>query len=149
MLIELHPPLQGPWQAGIPLHLRYLDSGALGKAQAEIPWPVVFWACTAEEGSKMSNNPFDRVNLGYDGLFGPKTMFYHLTPEKNLSDGSEILLERLQVPVLDTGKSHWVETGTVIIIGLALVWILGKLTLTVMNNSISFNRNPVDDRKRQ
>lgn len=151
MLIELAPPSQhqGPWRAEIPLHLRYLDGAKSGKTQAEIPWPVVFWACTAEEGSKMSNNPFDRVNLGYDGLFGPKTMFYHLRPQRNLSDSSEILLERLQVPVFDMSKSHWVETGTVTVIGLALVWILGKLAQTAMNNSISFNGRPADENKKQ
>ncbi|KAI4123681.1 MAG: hypothetical protein LQ347_006059, partial [Umbilicaria vellea] len=84
LLVELAPPSSdiqstrgsGPpesWHADIPLHLRYLRPSAGGITEVEVPWPVVFWACTAEEGSKMSVNPFDRVNLGYDGLFGPKT----------------------------------------------------------------------------
>lgn len=149
MLIELAPPSkhQGPWQAEIPLHLRYLDGANSGKAQAEIPWPVVFWACTAEEGSKMNNNPFDRVNLGYDGLFGPKTMFYHLTPQRNLGDSSRTLLEKLEVPVLDTSKSHWVETGTVTVIALALVWILEKLIRLMMDNSAPVNRSHAGNKK--
>ena len=151
MLIEVAPPLerQVPWQAEIPLHLRYLEGTRSGKTLVEIPWPVVFWACTAQEGSKMSNNPFDRVNLGYDGLFGPRTMFYHLTPQRNLSDSSEILFERLQVPVLNTSKSHWVEIGTVIVMALALVWVVGKLTHIVANDSTFFNRSPANDKKKQ
>ncbi len=28
----------------------------------------------------MGVNPFDRVSLGWDGLFGDRTMFYSLTP---------------------------------------------------------------------
>lgn len=34
----------------------------------------------------MGTNPFDRVGLGYEGLFGPRTMFYHLVP--NASEAS-------------------------------------------------------------
>ncbi|MCJ1382925.1 protease B nonderepressible form [Xylographa soralifera] len=135
MLIELAPrntesfAAQDSWHADIPLHLRYLRPSESGFASAEIPWPVVFWACTAEEGSKMSVNPFDRVNLGYDGLFGPKTMFYHLDPALNKYSDSDSLVERLSVPVLATVSNTWIEAGTVIVVVTGFLWVLWKLLL--------------------
>ncbi|MCJ1405397.1 protease B nonderepressible form [Xylographa trunciseda] len=135
MLIELAPPdprssgAQDSWYADIPLHLRYLRPSQTGFAYADIPWPVVFWACTAEEGSKMSVNPFDRVNLGYDGLFGPKTMFYHLDPTVNQHNKSGDLMERLSVPVLATDTNVWIETGTIIVVVSGFLWVLWKLLL--------------------
>lgn len=73
----------------------------------------------------MNTNPFDRVNLGYDGLFGPRTMFYHLQP----ASGGESLLEEIQVPVLDLegSKMKWVESGTVTTVVLGFVWVCLKL----------------------
>lgn len=141
MLVELAPPSsdtqsprgRGPhesWHTDIPLHLRYLRPSAGGLTQVEVPWPVVFWACTAEEGSKMSVNPFDRVNLGYDGLFGPRTMFYHLTPDAG-GDG-ESLVERLAVPVLDLDRTGWVEQGTVAVVVMGALWVCWKLWGVVM-----------------
>ena len=106
LLLELATPQpasakapEHPWEIKIPLHLRYLAPAAGGKQTVEVPWPIVFWACTAEEGTKFTVNPFDRVNLGYDGLFGPRTMFYHLEPR--VQQGCR-LLEKIDVPVLDT-----------------------------------------------
>lgn len=136
MLVELAPPssdtqpTKGPgpqesWHADIPLHLRYLRPSAGGITKVEVPWPVVFWACTAEEGSKMSVNPFDRVNLGYDGLFGPKTMFYHLAPDAGGKGGS--LVETLAVPVLDLDRSGMVEQGTVAVVVMGALWVCWKL----------------------
>ena len=78
----------------------------------------MFWACVADEGSKFPINPFDRVNLGYDGLFGPKTMFYHLSPE-----GGRLVGE-ISVPVLDTERSGFVEVGTVAGVMLGFAWVL-------------------------
>ncbi|KAK3652496.1 protease B nonderepressible form [Elasticomyces elasticus] len=101
-LLELSPPPpndsaddRGEWEVSVPLHLRYLQAanmtggseggrgggeGGEGYVDLTISFPAVFWACEAEEGLKMSTNPFDRVDIGYDGLFGPRTMFYHFSP---------------------------------------------------------------------
>lgn len=134
ILVELAPPSpgsspnHGTWHADIPLHLRYLSPSALGVATTDIPWPVVFWACIAEEGTKMNVNPFDRVNLGYDGLFGPKTMFYHLQPDNS----SSTLTETLSVPVLQTHRASWIEPGTVAVVLLGFCWVLWKLLLLVL-----------------
>lgn len=134
LLLELAPPTDPtsssqPWTAEIPLHLRYLPPTESGLSQVSIPWPVLFWACTAEEGSKFSGNPFDRVNLGYDGLFGPRTMFYHLTPEdlgKPVgSDGYSVI----DVPVLKDGNAEWVEVGTAAVVLLGFGWVMWKLFL--------------------
>lgn len=122
------------WNISIPLHLRYLEpSGAAnestsqtqsGKRVTNIPYPAVFWACEAEEGLKMSVNPFDRVNLGYDGLFGPKTMFYHVPPAA--ANGGD-LYEKLEAPVLDLKKTGYVEVGTTIAVLLGFAWVAWKL----------------------
>ena len=131
MLLELAPPPRSEssdsaaWHADIPLHLRYLKPNEGGQRDMEVPWPVVFWACPAEEGTKMNTNPFDRKGLGYEGLFGPRTMFYHLTPQPAREPGS--LIEVLQVPVLDVNHVEYVEVGTVIAILLGTLWLAGKL----------------------
>lgn len=133
MLLELASPdsasaaAQASWHADIPLHLRYLPPAEAGAADADMPWPVVFWACAAEEGSKMNVNPFDRVNLGYDGLFGPRTMFYHLQPSLDRNNVTGTLVERLVVPVLATESMGWVELGTVVVVLAGFVWVLWKL----------------------
>ena len=136
----------------IPLHLRYLHPSASGYREIGVPWPVVFWACSADEGSKMGVNPFDRVQLGWDSLFGAKTMFYQVRPavvagdddghdggggsgSNNTSGG---LVERIDVPVLqlsDEGvlfSSRAIELGTVVAIVLGFGWVLWKLGLVGM-----------------
>lgn len=131
-LLELeHPfsPSKGigaGWNVTIPLHLRYLSPSrnSSGVAAAEMPWPVVFWACTAEEGSKMSVNPFNRVNLGYDGLFGQNTLFYHIPPAQT---ADVRLIEEVRVPVLDLDRAGYVEWGTVGVILLGAAWVCLKL----------------------
>lgn len=72
----------------------------------------------------MNTNPFDRVNLGYDGLFGPRTMFYHLQP----ASGRDLMLE-VQVPVLDQENSEmkWVEYGTVAVVVFGFAWVCLEL----------------------
>ena len=132
MLLELSTPPSSPpdkWSIEIPLHLRYMkinhlgkDGSTQGQVSASMPWPVIFWACPAEKRTKMDNNPFDRVNLGYDGLFGPRTMFYHLQPSSN-----ESLAETIQVPVLDVSGAAWIECGTVGTAVLAFAWICWTL----------------------
>ena len=130
LLIELAPLTSSPPLsiAEIPLHLRYLrpNSNSTGQAKTEIPYPVLFWACTADEGSKFPINPFDRVNLGYDGLFGPRTLFWHLNPEvvSDVKGGGERLVSALSVPVLDLDRSQWVESGTGWVVGLGFLWVL-------------------------
>lgn len=141
VMLELsppHPPEQlgheseqsGGWSAEIPLHLRYLHPKKGGMSVAEVPWPTVFWACPAHEGTKMRNSPFDRSNLGYDGLFGPRTLFYHLMPQRRLGQdgGSVKLVESVKVPVLDSEKVANVEMGTVVVVLFGVLWIVGKLT---------------------
>ncbi|KAN0115390.1 PIG-X domain containing protein [Hyaloscypha variabilis] len=132
LLIELAPlstTTASLSTAEIPLHLRYLrpNSNATGQAKTEIPYPVLFWACTADEGSKFPINPFDRVNLEYDGLFGPRTLFWHLNPEVATGlegAGGERLVSKLSVPVLDLDRSRWVESGTGWVVGLGFAWVL-------------------------
>ena len=69
------------------------------------------------------------MNLGYEGLFGPKTVFYHFTPTTAVQGGQ--LVQSVQVPVLDLGKAWYVEWGTVIavlfgalLVGLPLARVL-------------------------
>lgn len=83
----------------------------------------------------MAVNPFDRVNLGWDGLFSPQTMFYQLRPSV-AADGREggRLVEEIDVPVLRISDSkgmlfegRTVEVGTVVVVLLGMVWVLWKL----------------------
>ncbi|KAK5713032.1 protease B nonderepressible form [Elasticomyces elasticus] len=154
-LVELAAPSptdegEWEWEVSVPLHLRYLRAanssttiatGGKGEGKGEggegfvnltIPFPAVFWACEAEEGLKMSTNPFDRVDLGYDGLFGPKTMFYHFSPATGGSSaggssaggpgvgggglgsgvGTGVLESVIRVPVLEPGWGDLVAWGT-------------------------------------
>jgi hypothetical protein len=131
-LFELaHPDLTTPikeqeWNVNIPLHLRYLPASNASHTSAAIPWPVVFWACRADEGAKMAANPFDRVHLGYEALFGPKTRFMHVEPALTGKNGGE-MVEYVDVPVLDLRKTGWVEAGTVATVlaaFLGLCWVL-------------------------
>jgi len=76
----------------------------------------------------MNVNPFDRVNLGYDGLFGPRTMFYHLQPSAaGNGSGNGSLVEMISVPVLDTRRTEWVEVGTVAVMLVGFLWVCWKL----------------------
>jgi len=136
MLIELSAPQEGQEMfADIPLHLRYYGPSDTGISEAEIPWPVTFWACTAEEGTKMTVNPFDRVNLGYESLFGPKTMFYHLKPALPLKGNSSRYVEPLSIPVLRTVTASYIEPGTILVILLGFGWVLWKLSLATFNQT--------------
>lgn len=117
------------WNVSIPLHLRYLPASAASHVPVHVPWPVVFWACRADEGEKHPLNPFDRRHLGYEALFGPKTRFMHVQPlsEKGADGARGKLVETIDVPVLDTRKVGWVESGTVGVVVLAflgLCWVL-------------------------
>jgi hypothetical protein len=115
----------------IPLHLRYLSPSSNGTREIVVPDPVLFWACPAEEYGKYAASPFERVNLGYEGLFGPKTIFYHFSPMSSMPGGD--LVQKVHVPVLDLGQAWYVEWGTVIavlfgalLVGLPLMRVLFK-----------------------
>lgn len=144
-LLELATPenpeeVTGEWNVTIPLHLRYLPPSKSGYRTIQVPWPVVFWACTAEGGTKMGINPFDRVNLGWEGLFGPRTMFYQVHPGDN--DDAR-LVEKITVPVLQLDekqglfRSKTIELSTVVVIVLGFVWVLWKLGVVVSSSSSS------------
>lgn len=81
----------------------------------------------------MNTNPFDRINLGYDGLFGPRTIFYHLQP----ASGGESLVEDIRVPVLDLqgSKMKGIESGTVIVVFVGFLWVCLRL-LAVIRRSL-------------
>ncbi|KAJ4303077.1 protease B nonderepressible form [Kalmusia sp. IMI 367209] len=114
----------GQWNVSIPMHLRYLPAAARSHARVPVPWPVVFWACDAEQ--ELTGNPFDRVNLGYEVSFGRETRFMHLAPAEK-GNGTGELVEWIDVPVLDTRGTGWVEVGTIGIVMLAflgLCWVL-------------------------
>ncbi|KAK3391664.1 PIG-X [Sordaria brevicollis] len=127
LLLELSPPeseKSQSWTAQVPLHLRYLSPSEGGYTDIEVPYPAVFWACAAEEGTKFPNNPFEKVNLGYDGLFGPRTVFWHVDPQPGVSNS---LTNTIKVPVLDTDKAEWVSGGTGLAVLLGFAWIVWKL----------------------
>ncbi|KAI1333792.1 PIG-X [Xylariaceae sp. FL0016] len=127
ILLELQPPSEQfdqPWTAEIPLHLRYLLPEAGGYKSINVPYPSVFWACAAEDGTKFPNNPFDRVNLGYDGLFGPRTLFWHVTPKSQNVDTPS---HQVRVPVLDLDKSSWISAGTSAVVILGFAFVVMKL----------------------
>ena len=146
----------------IPLHTRYLPPSDTGYAHVPMPYPVVFWACTAPSGSKFATNPFDRTHLGYEGLFGERTAFYHLTPiaaptsdsflvprEGAAAEGAAIrgggtgtLMLDLTIPVLDL--SHWsakfIEPGTVTIVLLGFAWVVCCLFRPLPRNDVAAGR---------
>lgn len=127
VLVELSPPTDGkgePWTAEIPMHLRYLVPSYGGYKSIQVPYPAVFWACAAAEGTKFPNNPFERVNLGYDGLFGPRTVFWHVEPRPQ---GSSRVTSSITVPVLDLDKAKWVNVGTAAAVLLGFAWVAWKL----------------------
>lgn len=140
MLLELStPPFEKPetaqhYSAEIPLHLRYMlpDSGT-SYHNATMPEPVVFWACKGIEGSKYSVNPFDRVHLGYDGLFGPRTSFHHLNLEHTSGDGGYL---SFGIPILDRQWARTIEVGTACAVLLGFLWVLLKLGLVARKTGV-------------
>ncbi len=92
-----------------------------------IPYPAVFWACHAEEGTKFPTNPFDRVHLGYDALFGPRTVFFHVDPGPGRRRLAALPQIAVTIPVLDAAKATWVNAGTAAVILLGFGWVLWKL----------------------
>lgn len=85
----------------------------------------------------LNKSPFDQVNLGWDGLFDPQTLFYQVHPDVPEGQGT---VEDIHVPVLrvseglmDTTKR--VELGTMAVIGVGFLWILWKLLGVVRSNN--------------
>ncbi|KAJ5223552.1 hypothetical protein N7468_008094 [Penicillium chermesinum] len=115
------------WTATIPLHLRYLDPSESGYRAVNVPWPVVFWACSSDDETPLGVNPFDRTSLGWDSLFGPRTLFYQLSPN------GERLVEEIDVPVLQKkpGEGFFqtrnIEIVTSAVILLGFLWVLWRL----------------------
>ncbi|KAL5612838.1 hypothetical protein BROUX41_004080 [Berkeleyomyces rouxiae] len=140
VLLDLAPPASAdaPWTAEIPLHLRYLAPAAGGYTDMSVPYPAVFWACgplASPEAEKLTNNPFDRTVLGYDALFAPGTVFWHLTPKPAaqavatntaapVPTGGLQLTSHVTVPVLDTRASGWIELGTAAAVGAGFLWVV-------------------------
>ncbi|KAI3336475.1 PIG-X-domain-containing protein [Xylariaceae sp. AK1471] len=148
VLLELQPPsVQGhlPWTAEIPLHLRYLSPSEGGYGVINVPWPAVFWACNAEDGTKFPNSPFDRANLGYDGLFGPRTLFWHVNPTPE--DGS--LIHQIRVPVLDLNKTKWVSTGTTAMVLIGFAYIVWKLVSVYWRTGYGSRRPATESEKKK
>lgn len=140
-LVELsHPPQihsqpasdSDIWEVQLPLHLRYVQSSPNttdpSYRDLAVPWPSVFWACEAEDGLKMGTNPFDRVNLGYDGLFGPKTMFFHIPP------AAQDAMSTVRIPVLNPSSAWWVPGATSAVVMVGIGWVLWSLLLPLVQS---------------
>ena len=94
----------------------------------------------------MNVNPFDRVNLGYESLFGPRTMFYHLQPQPAVEGGR--LIEKVYLPVMDLEGTRWVEGVTVGAVVLGALWVVWKLVMLLWRDWRSAEATAVD-KKRQ
>ena len=90
----------------------------------------------------MGVNPFDRVNLGYDGLFGPKTLFYHI----GAAAEEKVMVEMLRIPVMDVKGTAFVERGTAIAVVLGFAWVLWSL---FRHSGVEVGREEVEQRKRK
>ncbi|WEW56622.1 protease B nonderepressible form [Emydomyces testavorans] len=142
------------WEIAIPLHLRYLHPSKSGYRNVSAPWPLVFWACTSDDTSKMGINPFDRTHLAWDDLFGAKkTYFYqfHPSPEPvTTNEPAEVpkLVETIQVPVLRinedakfmANQARQIEFGTVGVILVGFFWVLWKLGVVVRISGVRSNQ---------
>ncbi|KAI5282919.1 protease B nonderepressible form [Ascosphaera aggregata] len=146
----------------IPLHLRYLRPAPNGYRNISIPWPVVFWACSSP-AERFS--PFERQHLGYDLLFHPNTLFYHLHPSRVIAEdidddtagagisdveghaSTTTLIERIRVPVLSIDdnsgylqQARSIELATVVTILAGLIWVLHKLRLVFPSSAVEWNQ---------
>lgn len=133
VLLELNTPVAESKEgfiAEIPLHLRYQAPQHGGESTYGVPYPAVFWACAAEEGTKFPSSPFDRINLGYDGLFGPRTLFWHLDPVT--TPGVDQLIVEGKVPVLDLDKSRSINMVTSIVVVVGFAWVAYRLLMVYL-----------------
>ncbi|OHE94564.1 hypothetical protein CORC01_10092 [Colletotrichum orchidophilum] len=161
VLLELAPPAtttvekegskNQEWTAEIPLHLRYLEPAAGGYTDVEVPYPAVFWACSSEEGTKFPSSPFERVNLGYDALFGPRTVFWHVEPRPvgRGGGGGGRLTSTVRVPVLEAGQAEWVRAGTAAAVVVGFAWVLWRLVAAYSKTGYGRRGGGVDEKKEQ
>lgn len=112
-----------PWAVSIPLHLRYQPANEDSSIDTKLYYPPVFWACHAEAGPQMAGNPFDRVFLGYDALFGPHTRFIHIEPSTKGLGADMELYQVVVMPTLERKWATWIETGTVATVIVAFLWL--------------------------
>jgi hypothetical protein len=110
------------WTVSIPMHLRYQPANRNPSVELDLHYPPVFWACHADAGPQMAGNPFDRVHLGYDALFGPHTRFMHIEPSMKGLEARE-LVQRVRMPTLERKWATWIETGTVGTVVVAFLWL--------------------------
>ncbi|WQF75490.1 Putative glycosylphosphatidylinositol-mannosyltransferase I, PIG-X/PBN1 [Colletotrichum destructivum] len=151
VLLELKPPAadkDGEWTAEVPLHLRYLEPAAGGYTDVEVPYPAVFWACSSEEGTKFPSSPFERVNLGYDALFGPRTVFWHVDPRPIEGGGGGRLMSTVRAPVLEAGQADWVRVGTAAAVVVGFTWVLWRLIATYSKSGYG-KSGGTDEKKKQ
>ncbi|KAI1879387.1 hypothetical protein JX265_002341 [Neoarthrinium moseri] len=143
LLLELKPPAEDEavaFTAEVPLHLRYQVPQDGGEESVTTPYPAVFWACAAEEGTKFPNSPFDRVNIGYDGLFGPRTLFWHLDPAPQ--EGVKDLMLTDSVPVLDLGQALLISPLTAAVVVAGFAWVVWKLVAVFMKSGYGAQQSP-------
>lgn len=110
----------------------------------------------------MGINPFDRVGLGWDGLFSPGTLFYHLHPnvstsvtnvdaDANADRERVMMVEKIQVPVLRIGGGggglledvHSIGMVTLIVVIFGFLWVFESLRSVVKKGGLGSG----DDRR--
>ncbi|KAM4065835.1 PIG-X/PBN1 domain-containing protein [Hirsutella rhossiliensis] len=131
VLLQLAPPISSDeqiWTAQVPLHLRYLKPRASGYTQVEVPYPVVFWACQPGGDEDPASNPFDRRHLGYDELFSPGTIFWHVSPKPEVGNR---VMSSITVPVLREDSAAWVRLGTTAAMVLGCAWVIWNLLVAL------------------
>lgn len=149
ILLELAPPTSAAnqaWTAEVPLHLRYLKPSETGLKSIEIPYPAVFWACSAEQGPEFSQNPFDRAHVGYDTLFESDTVFWHVEPRPEQGDR---LVNTISVPVLNEHGSALIGVGTSMVVALGFGWVLWKLYSAVAQNGYQATSKADEEKKKR
>ncbi|POR35156.1 Protein PBN1 [Tolypocladium paradoxum] len=149
VLLELAPPeSEGTqvWTAEVPLHLRYLKPSATGYVPIEVPYPAVFWACKSGSDVDFSTNPFDRLHLGYDGLFSPQTTFWHVNPQP---ETGRRIMSSASVPVLKEEGAAWIGLGTTAVVGLGFAWVLWKLLSAYTASSHRGTKGKAQEQKKK
>ncbi|KAF8476882.1 PIG-X [Kalaharituber pfeilii] len=128
VLLEIEDPAEtGLTDVELPLHLRYLEpiSGSEYIKQ-DMPWPVVFWACSSHAWEKFHISPFDRIHLGYEHMFENDTAYYHLSPK--LPEGGSTY-SSLQVPVMNLDYAVSIKFGTAVVVGIGFLYITLKVIM--------------------
>ncbi|KAF7846148.1 hypothetical protein BT93_L5129 [Corymbia citriodora subsp. variegata] len=135
LLLELDSKLSSPKTSGdikIPLHFRYMNSTIGGEEAVQVPWPVLFWACSSDESIDLRGNPFDRTHLGHDTMFGDDTIFYYLQPDTHARDQAT---ESITIPVLDTNHVSYaiVEQATLLVVVAGFCYLAVRILLGIIS----------------